>query len=681
MNDKDLNKAFETPEPDAQAKQRAIRQAMAEFELAKADAKANKRFFSKLGQGFLAWLRPTGEDNPQRTNKMNIFHNKLLLSGLATSTLVVAGLIIFNQSAVLQPHRLPDTQPVASEPGGQEVEEILVTGMRANKEVSLERRREYEADASAPAAAESAGALSDATIVESRQQFAKRESVATAMSPQRIQSAPMTTAMPAVIPAEASLQPTREYRDRFEEFRENAVKSVAEEPVSTFSIDVDTSSYSFVRRNLNQGYLPTKDAVRVEELINYFDYDYPVPKDKSQPFAPSLVVSDSPWKPGNKLVHIGIKGYQLPATDIPRSNLVFLMDVSGSMFSADRLPLAQQAMELLLDTLRPDDTVAIVVYAGGAGAPLEPTKVSEKEKIRTAIRNLRAGGSTAGAEGIQLAYELAERNFDPKAVNRIFLTTDGDFNVGPTGDSDLKTLVERKRQSGIYLSILGFGMGNYQDAMMQTLAQNGNGVAAYIDSLSEAHKLLVHEAHSTLFPIAKDVKIQVEFNPAKVAEYRLIGYETRALNREDFNNDKVDAGDIGAGHSMTAIYEITPVGGKTLLEPSRYQTAEKPDSGSVNNEYGFLRIRYKLPNEDTSRLIEQVIPVAETDVNARLKQEADFAASVAAFGQVLKGSVYTGDYGYEHIISLAQSAKGEDEFGYRSEFIQLVRKAALAKPL
>jgi len=345
-------------------------------------------------------------------------------------------------------------------------------------------------------------------------------------------------------------------------------------------------------------------------------------------------------------------------------------------------------MEMLLNKLKPDDTVAIVIYAGSAGTVLEPTPAKDKQKILAAIQQLQAGGSTAGAQGIQLAYQLAEANFDPKAVNRIFLATDGDFNVGPTGDSDLKTLVERKRDKGIYLSILGFGMGNYQDAMMQTLAQNGNGVAAYIDTLSEAQKVLVHEATSMLFPIANDVKIQVEFNPATVSEYRLIGYETRALNREDFANDKVDAGDIGAGHTVTAIYEITPAGGDTLLEPSRYQTPEKSASGAkANDEYAFLRIRYKLPGEKASQLIEQ--PISKEHFMTMehriepdsLQLEAGFATAVAGFSQLLRGSKFTGDYSFDDVLELAQKTKGRDEYGHRTEFIQLVRKAKIAKEL
>jgi Ca-activated chloride channel homolog len=474
--------------------------------------------------------------------------------------------------------------------------------------------------------------------------------------------------------------PPQEYRDRFETFKENPVTAVTTAPVSTFSIDVDTAAYSFTRRQLNSGHLPAKDAVRLEEMVNYFPYNYPVPESKKTPFKPSITVLDSPFKAGNKLVHIGIKGYQIPAAEIPHSNLVFLLDVSGSMDAPDKLPLVQQSMGVLLESLKPDDTVGIVIYAGAAGTVLKPTPVKEKGKILAAINNLQAGGSTAGAEGIALAYQLAEANFNPKGVNRIILATDGDFNVGPTGDKDLKDYVERKREKGIYLSVLGFGEGNYQDAMMQTLAQNGNGVAAYIDTLSEAQKVLVQEATSSLFPIANDVKIQVEFNPASVAEYRLLGYETRALKREDFNNDKIDAGEIGSGHSVTAIYEITPVaGGKPLIDPSRY-SAESKVKKETTSEYGFLRIRYKTPGEAKSQLIETPILIDSAQTPG-LKNEAEFATAVAGFSHLLRGSAYSGDITFDKIIELAQKTKGQDEYGYRTEFIQLVRKAKVAKAL
>lgn len=486
-------------------------------------------------------------------------------------------------------------------------------------------------------------------------------------------------------------------RDTFEDFEENPIKLVSEEPVSTFSVDVDTASYSFMRRQINAGVLPQKDSVRIEEMINYFDYDYKQPESKEVPFKHNVLVTPSPWKDGNKLIHIGIKGYDIQET--PRSNLVFLLDVSGSMNSPDKLPLLVNSMKLLLDTLSPEDTVGIVVYAGAAGTVLEPTKVADKAKILQALDNLSAGGSTAGAEGIRQAYQLAESNFDKQAVNRVILATDGDFNVGITNREELKDFIERKRESGIFLSVLGFGQGNYNDHLMQELAQNGNGVAAYIDNLNEARKVLVDEATSTLFPIAKDVKIQVEFNPATVAEYRLIGYETRHLNREDFNNDAVDAGDIGAGHTVTAIYEITPVGGPRTVDDSRYaeKAAQTEAHTRFSHEYAFLKMRYKLPGENTSKLITTpitradqagVIPedqdcsyAPDCDPYNFIPEDALFATAVAGFGQLLRGGKYTGSFTYDDAIELALHGKGEDEFGYRAEFINLVRLAKSAAAL
>lgn len=473
-------------------------------------------------------------------------------------------------------------------------------------------------------------------------------------------------------------------RDRFSHEDESNVKLVAEQPISTFSIDVDTASYSFVRRQLNRGVLPSEDAVRVEEMVNYFDYQYPVPTVREEPFATQVHVIDSPWHAGNKLVHIGIKGYDIDKNVQPDSNLVFLVDVSGSMDAPDKLPLVKQSMGLLLDSLKPTDTVAIVVYAGAAGAVLEPTSVGDKGKILAALDQLQAGGSTAGAQGLALAYQLAERNFKKGSVNRVILATDGDFNVGITQDESLEDFVARKRQTGIYLSVFGFGEGNYQDALMQALAQNGNGVAAYIDTLGEAQKVLVTEATSALFPIANDVKIQVEFNPATVAEYRLIGYETRALNREDFNNDKVDAGDIGAGHTVTAIYEITPVDSKAkLVDAPRYpQQAAKAKSD--HKELGFLKLRYKLPGETQSHLVSTSIAestgVREQASADNLSQaEVNFSVAVAGFAQILRGGKYTGDWNYDDVIEMAQKNKGDDLYGYRTEFVQLVRKAKTAK--
>ncbi|MEM1300389.1 MAG: VWA domain-containing protein [Pseudomonadota bacterium] len=471
-------------------------------------------------------------------------------------------------------------------------------------------------------------------------------------------------------------QPQEIGRDQFEDFEANPVKVTAEDPVSTFSVDVDTASYSFMRSALMNGVLPPKDAIRVEELINYFDYDYTGPDGRDTPFRTHVTVMPTPWNDGTELIRIGIKGYELAPAEKPRSNLVFLLDTSGSMNAPNKLPLLVNSFRLLVESLDPDDTVAIVTYSGSAGTVLEPTKASEKSKILAALERLRAGGSTAGGEGIRQAYRLAEQNFEKDGINRVLLATDGDFNVGITNPEELQDFVERKRDTGVYLSVLGFGRGNYNDQLMQVLAQNGNGNAAYIDTLGEARKILVEEAASTLFPIAKDVKIQVEFNPATVAEYRLIGYETRALRREDFNNDKVDAGEIGAGHRVTALYEITRVGGATAVDPLRYGTEQT--APAKTDELAFLKIRYKQPDEDTSQLITRpVTPADRTEPDT----EARFAAAVAAFGQILRGGRNTGGFTYEDVIALANGAKGDDPFGYRAEFVNLVRLAETAPAL
>jgi len=472
-------------------------------------------------------------------------------------------------------------------------------------------------------------------------------------------------------------------RDKFSDITPNPLKVVAEDPVSTFSIDVDTASYAFVRKSLNNGVLPQKDAVRVEEMVNYFDYGYEAPESRSEPFRANVSVMPTPWNTNTKLLRIGIKGFELPKTEAPKANLVFLIDTSGSMNAPDKLPLLRNSFKLLLSSLKPDDTVSIVTYAGSAGTVLEPTRVADRNKILSALERLNAGGSTAGAEGIRQAYQLAERQIDSAGVNRVILATDGDFNVGISDTGELKSFIERKRASGVTLSVLGFGRGNYNDELMQALAQNGNGNAAYIDTLSEARKVLVEEAGSTLFTIAKDVKLQLEFNPATVSEYRLIGYETRLLNREDFNNDKVDAGDIGAGHTVTALYEITPVGAEgRLVDDLRYQSeAAKPAAGSAE-EYAFMKIRYKLPDSNTSTLITAPVTRGSDATSvAQASRDDRFAASVAAFGQVLSGGRYTGSFSYDDVVSLARSAKGEDRFGYRAEFINLVRLAKSAAAL
>jgi len=462
-------------------------------------------------------------------------------------------------------------------------------------------------------------------------------------------------------------------RDAFEFYKSNVPTSAAETPVSTFSVDVDTSSYSFLRASVQRGQLPPRSAIRLEEMINYFPYDYEAPTSADEPFKANVTVTPTPWNTDTKLMHIGIKGYVPTEVEKPRNNLVFLIDTSGSMNRQNKLPLLINSFKLLLNTLDKDDTVSIVAYASASGTVLEPTEVRNKSEIIAALNNLRASGSTAGAAGLELAYKNAEANFDDEGNNRVILATDGDFNVGFSSPDDMKTFITEKRDKGISLSVLGFGMGNYNDHLMQSLAQNGNGVAAYIDSLAEAQKVLANEAGSSLLTIAKDVKIQVEFNPATVAEYRLIGYETRALKRQDFNNDKVDAGDIGAGHSVTAIYEMTPVGSPAISVDTLRYVADQPKTDTGSDEYAFVKIRHKLPNATTSTL--QTFPVGprrETSLK-RASKDMRFAAAVSIVGQKLRGDVQVEDYSYEDAIKLAVKAKGDDEHGYRAEFIRMVR--------
>ncbi|OBQ74906.1 VWA domain-containing protein [Mesorhizobium erdmanii] len=483
---------------------------------------------------------------------------------------------------------------------------------------------------------------------------------------------------PTMAPAD-QVAPPEENRNRVQDFKTNPVHAALEDPVSTFSIDVDTASYSFVRRSLKEGSVPQADTVRVEEMINYFPYDWKGPDSASTPFNSTVSVMPTPWNEHTKLMHVAIKGFDIKPTEQPKANLVFLIDVSGSMDEPDKLPLLKSAFRLLVGKLKADDTISIVTYAGEAGTVLEPTKASEKDKILNAIDNLTPGGSTAGEAGIKEAYRLAQKSFVKDGVNRVMLATDGDFNVGQSDDDDLKRLIEQERKSGVFLSVFGFGHDNLNDQMMQTIAQNGNGTAAYIDTLAEAEKVLVEDASSTLFPIAKDVKIQVEFNPNKVSEYRLIGYETRALNREDFNNDRVDAGDIGSGHSVTAIYEITPKGsGGEQIDPLRYGQATVNNGGVANaDEYAFVKIRYKLPNEDVSKLITTPVTSAnEVSSFDQASTDQRFSVAVAAFGQKLRDEDATAKFGYDKIMEIATAARGADPFGYRSEFLSLVRLAS-----
>jgi len=487
---------------------------------------------------------------------------------------------------------------------------------------------------------------------------------------------------PAPAPPPAAAYWQYQNTENYPHARPNAVKVAAEEPVSTFSVDVDTAAYANVRRFLNDGVLPPSDAVRVEEMINYFDYAYAPPSDRSAPFGTTVAVYPTPWSRDTHILHIGIKGFELPRRERPRSNLVFLIDTSGSMEAANKLPLLKRSFRMLVNELRAEDRVAIVTYAGTVGVALHSTSGADKERILSAIDRLRADGGTAGGEGIRVAYELAKENFDRYGINRVLLATDGDFNVGITDPKVLEDFVARERANDVFLTVLGFGTGNYKDVMMQKLAQAGNGTAAYIDTLNEARKVFVDELGSTLFTIAKDVKIQVEFNPARVAEYRLIGYETRTLNRSDFNNDKVDAGDVGSGHSVTALYEVTPVGSRTRsADPLRYG-ANILTGTALSDEIAFVKIRYKLPSEDESRLIMRAID--DRDVKAEFAAvplDLRFAAAVAGVGQLLRRDASIEDFDFDRAISIAQAARGDDPFGYRAEFVQLLRTAQSAEGL
>lgn len=464
-----------------------------------------------------------------------------------------------------------------------------------------------------------------------------------------------------------------EDREKYADVPANPIVVTANQPTSTFSIDVDSGSYANVRRFLNTGALPPKNAVRVEEMINYFSYDYERPEITDVPFSITTELAPTPWNDNTHLLHVGLQGYEIDPAERPDANLVFLIDVSGSMESPNKLMLVKPAMKMLVNQLTADDTVSIVVYAGDSGAALEPTAGSEKRAINRAIDSLKAGGSTNGRAGIELAYDMAAENFKEDAVNRVILVTDGDFNVGMSNIDRLKDLIEDKRESGIALTTLGFGQGNYNDHLMEQLADVGNGAYAYIDNLNEARKVLVDEVSSTLLTIAKDVKIQVEFNPAVVAEYRLIGYENRHLANEDFSNDNVDAGDIGAGHTVTALYEVALVGnGGERNTPLRYGDSQ---TVTVNtDEVAELRLRYKDPQGDTSKLIKQQINKNEIiDTVDGSSDTFRFSAAVAALGQQLSNDKYLGNFGATDILALASGAKGEDTFGYRQEFENLTK--------
>ena len=471
-------------------------------------------------------------------------------------------------------------------------------------------------------------------------------------------------------------EPSGGHRERYQKIGENPVKRAAETPVSTFSIDVDTGAYANLRRYLEGGRLPPADAVRIEEMINYFDYAYPVPQSREVPFSVTTDMAPAFWNTDLRLLRIGLKGYQVPDEKRPAANLVFLIDVSGSMRDARKLPLLKASLKLLGTRLAEHDRISIVTYAGQARVALEPVSGKDRAAIVAVIDGLSAGGSTAGGAGLKMAYEMAAKGFIKDGINRVLLATDGDFNIGVKDVGELKKMVAAKRKSGISLSTLGFGAGNYNEALMEQVADVGDGNHAYIDSLREGRKVLVSELNSTLLTIARDVKIQVEFNPALVSEYRLVGYENRMLRREDFGNDKVDAGDLGAGHTVTALYELVLANGRgARMDPLRYEKPRTAKAGKTD-ELAFVRLRYKLPGEDKSHLLET--PVSSSLAEKTVKdasRDLQFTGAVAAFGQVLRGGTYTGQFSYSDIVPLARGALGPDPHGYRREFAELVELA------
>ncbi|HEX8645039.1 MAG TPA: VWA domain-containing protein [Allosphingosinicella sp.] len=480
--------------------------------------------------------------------------------------------------------------------------------------------------------------------------------------------APMVRAIPPQPPV---AYPGPQNRERYAGEPVATVQSVAEAPVSTFSVDVDTGSYANVRRMLAQGQMPPQGAVRTEEMLNYFRYDYPAPRDRTQPFTVSADMTTTPWNPETRLLRVGLRGYDLPRAERPPANLVFLVDVSGSMNEIDKLPLVQCSLALVAERMGPRDRISIVAYAGAAGLVLPPS--SNRQEVIKALARLQAGGSTAGGQGIQLAYRTARETMIEGGINRVILATDGDFNVGVTDNEALIDMVERERASGITLTALGYGRGNYNEAMMEQVADHGNGNYAYIDSPREAHKVLGEELSSTLFTIAHDVKIQVEFNPNYVSEYRLIGYENRALAEQDFDNDAVDAGEIGAGHQVTALYEIVPVGARGWRPGRRYPENRAQGQGSANGEMAFLRLRYKLPGQDQSRLIERPLAASLVPGARAPRGDSAFAAAVAAYGQILRGDPWLGTFSFADARRLAAGHTGGD--WWRREFVGLTETA------
>lgn len=618
------------PPPDPAARAEAMRRAMESFDTRQDQGRAMRHGRDRpKAAGALAGVRAM----------LNRLTSRAALAATSSIAVVAVGAFLVTRPGAPVPElAAPPAAPVATRDAGP----APVAEAVARPETAMMRAAPGDAvDSRAPAQPLSKAAPTD--LPDGHTQFAA--------SP-----APMPPAM-------------AESGDSFAAYDPNPLKVTAETPVSTFSVDVDTASWAWARGALNLGQMPDPASVRLEEMVNYFPYAYPAPDAGAAPFLPDIAVMPTPWNRGTQLVRIGLQGRLPDPVARPPVNLVFLVDTSGSMAGPDRLGLLKYAFRQLLGQLGEADKVAIVAYAGSAGEVLAPTPATDRLAILAALDSLRAGGSTAGGDGLELAYRLAERMGGRGSVNRVVLATDGDFNVGLSDPEALAALVADKRQTGVYLSVLGFGRGNLDDALMQALAQNGNGVAAYIDSAAEARKVLADQAGAALFPIANDVKVQVEWNPAVVAEYRLLGYETRALAREDFANDKVDAGDIGAGHQVTALYEITPVGSPARrTDPLRYAAA--PEGGSLA-EAGWLRLRYKAPGETVSALIEAPIPAEAGGAD----EDARFAAAIAGFAQLLTGGRYLGGWGWAEAVALADGARGEDAFGYRAEAVRLMKVA------
>jgi len=638
--------ATATPTPDADKKADTLARA--------------EKIFEDI-QGSVAEPRLTS-DHPKWTGVFkgvrHMFANLTSRSGLtATTALVAVGLVALVPVLRDAPPALDFSDaPEVVSPAPMD----LVTVEEADKRATLSDRLEDDA-----AVLE----VEEAPVFAAPEPVTVEPTAPRMIEPAMDSLAASGNAAPLGFIAEGGISVQREAdAEAFANEDPSKVKIVSEDPVSTFSIDVDTASYSVVRSSIMNGFLPPADAVRIEEMVNYFPYEYAAPAPGEGPFKPTVSITPTPWNADTQLMHIAIQGEMPEIEDRPPLNLVFLIDTSGSMDQPNKLPLLKQSFRLMLGQLSDDDQVSIVTYAGSAGRVLDPTPASESGKIFAALDRLSAGGSTAGQQGLQQAYATAEEMAKDGEVTRVILATDGDFNVGIHDPEALKDFIADKRDSGTYLSVLGFGRGNLDDATMQALAQNGNGTAAYIDTLNEAQKVLVDQLTGALFPIANDVKIQVEFNPNVVAEYRLIGYETRALNREDFNNDAVDAGELGAGHAVTAIYEVTPVGSPAQLsDPLRYQPAQTP---ATSDELGFLRLRYKAPGADTSQLIETPFQQA-----GRPSTDAAFAAAIAGFGQLLRDDTYLGSWTYADAIALANANRGTDPFGYRTEAVQLMRLA------